>query len=50
MTYGRWISYVVATPAVFLAERLGLDPADLTYADFDQILSGWLESRPVART
>jgi hypothetical protein len=32
-----------------LAERLGLDPAGLTYADFDQILSGWLESRPVAR-
>ena len=33
-----------------LAERLGLDPAGLTYADFEQILSGWLESRPVART
>ena len=32
-----------------LAARLGLDPAGLTYADFDQILSGWLESRPVAR-
>ena len=32
-----------------LAKRLGLDPAGLTYADFDQILSGWLESRPVAR-
>jgi hypothetical protein len=31
------------------AERLGLDPAGLTYADFDQILSGWLESRPVVR-
>ncbi|MGH8208058.1 MAG: hypothetical protein ACREU6_00415 [Steroidobacteraceae bacterium] len=32
-----------------LAKRLGLDPAGLTYADFDLILSGWLESRPVVR-
>ena len=29
--------------------RLSLDLAGLTYADFDQILSGCLESRPVAR-
>ena len=32
-----------------LAEQLGLDPARLTYADFEFILAGWLESRPVMR-
>jgi hypothetical protein len=33
-----------------LAVSLNLDPAHITYADFDLILEGWLESRPVART
>jgi hypothetical protein len=33
-----------------LAVSLNLDPAHIIYADFDLILEGWLESRPVART
>ena len=30
-------------------ERLDFDPVGLTYADFDLILSGWLESRAIVR-
>jgi hypothetical protein len=30
-----------------MAVRLNLDPAHLTYVDFEIILAGWLESRPV---
>ncbi|HUA26165.1 MAG TPA: hypothetical protein VMA54_18695 [Steroidobacteraceae bacterium] len=33
-----------------LAVNLNLDPARITYADFDLILEGWLESRPIVRT
>jgi hypothetical protein len=38
------------TELPILAANLNLDPARITYADFDLILEGWLESRPVART
>lgn len=30
-----------------LATKLDLNPSDITYADFETILTGWLESRPV---
>lgn len=30
-----------------LATDLDLDPAKITYVDFDLILTGWLESRPI---
>jgi len=33
-----------------LAVNLNLDPARITYADFDLVLEGWLESRPIVRT
>jgi hypothetical protein len=32
------------------AEELDLDPLHITYVDFELILAGWLESRPVRRT
>jgi hypothetical protein len=33
-----------------MATQLDLDPLHITYVDFELILAGWLESRPVLRT
>lgn len=33
-----------------LASKLGLNPSQLTYMDFEIILTGWLESRSIKNT
>lgn len=44
----RFRTFRAELPA--MATELDLDPLRITYVDFELILAGWLESRPVRRT
>ena len=44
----RFRTFRAELPA--MAAALNLDPLHITYVDFELILAGWLESRPVHRT
>lgn len=43
----RFRTFRAKLPA--MAAALALDPLHITYVDFELILAGWLESRPVRR-